>query len=107
MKNVALVLSGLLAGVLAGTLLIPRVLADGPRPATTVAPPPSPAAAAPASPRWQQFCEPAGSITEASTMAGTRGAEGWELVGFFGGALCFKRPEVIAPRPSDPSWPGY
>jgi hypothetical protein len=113
MKHVALVLSGLVAGVLTATLLVPRVLADGPRPAV----------------KWQQFCEPAGSIAEASSMAGARGVEGYELVGFFGGALCFKRPAPPDPRqtaaPSltasaaptlapatthpvgDTSWPGY
>lgn len=97
MKNVALVLSGLLVGALAGAILVPRVRAEGPRPA-----------APPAQPRWQQFCEPAASIAEASSMAGARGAEGWELVGFFGGALCFKRPAVSAPHPAgDTSWPGY
>jgi hypothetical protein len=94
MKNIALVLSGLLAGTLAGALLVPRVLAEGPRPAPV---PPA---------KWQQFCEPASSIAEASSMAGARGVEGWELVGFFGGALCFKRPAVdrpsagVADRPS-------
>src|SRR5262249_6568621 len=74
MKTVALGLAGLLAGTVAGTLLMPRVRAEAPRPAVTV--------------RWQQFCEPAGSITEASTIASARGVDGWELVGFFGGALC-------------------
>jgi hypothetical protein len=106
MKNVALVLSGILVGALAGALLVPRVLADGPRPAAPL--------------RWQQFCEPASSIAEGSSMAGARGVEGWELVGFFGGALCFKRPAPMgeppgapapsasAPRPAgDRSWPGY
>ena len=103
MKNVALVLAGLLAGTLAGALFVPRVLAQGVPPA----PPSAPL-------KWQQFCEPAGSIAEASTMAGARGAEGWELVGFFGAALCFKRPLTVvgAPPPPPPgsasaSWPGY
>jgi hypothetical protein len=100
MKNVALVLAGISAGALFATLLVPRVLAEGPRPAPPV--------------KWQQFCEGAGSIPEASSMAGARGVEGWELVGFFGGALCFKRPAPTdakpggAARPSgDTSWPGY
>jgi hypothetical protein len=86
MKNVALVLSGLLAGAVAGTLVVPSVRAEGPKPHT----------------KWQQFCEPAGSIAEASSMAGARGVEGYELVGFFGGALCFKRP---APK-QEPPFPG-
>lgn len=107
LKNVALVLSGLFAGVLAATLLVPRVLAESPH----AAPPP-------AAVRWQQFCEPAASIAEASSAAGAHGVDGWELVGFFGGALCFKRPgpPASAPpgaspptsqAPGAPSWPGY
>jgi hypothetical protein len=84
MKNVALVLSGVLAGTLAGTFLVPWVRAEGQRPPAV---------------KWQQFCEGAGSINEASSMAGARGVEGYELVGFFGGALCFKRP---APPPGEP-----
>ena len=96
MKNVALLLSGLLAGAAAGALLVPRARAEGPRPSLV---------------RWQQFCEPASSITEASTMSRARGVEGYELVGFFGGALCFKRPspEAVkpgAPPPSDTATPG-
>ncbi len=101
MKNVALVLSGLLAGVVAGTVLIPLVRAEGQRPPGAV--------------KWEQFCEPAGSINEASSMSTARGTEGWELVGFFGGALCFKRPAATsaapakpgAPRTGDSAWPGY
>jgi hypothetical protein len=104
LKNVALVLSGLVGGLVTGVLgaalLVPRVLAEGPHPA------------APAPQRWQQFCEPVASIAEASSTAGARGVEGWELVGFFGGALCFKRPgptaSTAAARPEGaPSWPGY
>ncbi len=87
MKNVVLVLSGLLVGAVAGALLVPSVRAEGSRPAVG---------------RWQQFCEPASSITEASTMSRARGLEGYELVGFFGGALCFKRPSPEAPRPGAP-----
>jgi hypothetical protein len=104
LKNVALALSGLVAGVLAATVLVPRVLAEGSRPP-------------PGTVRWQQFCEPASSISEASSMAGARGVEGWELVGFFGGALCFKRPapDSAAAAPASPAanpagtgiWPGY
>ena len=97
MKNVALVLTGALAGAVAGTLLVPWVRAEGQRP--------GPAG------RWQQFCEPAASITEASSMSSARGMEGWELVGFFGGALCFKRPAPDASRPGasragETPWPG-
>jgi hypothetical protein len=90
MKNLALVLSGLLVGVVAGTFLVPWVRAEGQKPAGV---------------KWQQFCEPAGSIAEASSMAGARGVERWELVGFFGGALCFKRPVPDAAQPGMP-FPG-
>src|ERR1700679_487217 len=98
MKKVALVLAGIAAGALFATILVPHVLAEGARP-----PPPV---------KWQQFCEPSGSIAEASSTAGARGAEGYELVGFFGGALCFKRPvpdkaAAGAARAGDTSWPGY
>jgi hypothetical protein len=89
MKNVALVLSGLAIGVIAGVAFVPRVLAQGAHHA----------------PRWQQYCEPAASIPEASSLAGARGAEGWELVTYTPGAMCFKRP---APAKSgEPGWPGY
>jgi hypothetical protein len=91
MKNAALVLSGMAIGVVASTLLVPRVLAQTPRAA-----PPQ---------RWQQMCAPVASITEASTLAGARGAEGWELVTISGGAMCFKRP--APPKGADESWPGY
>jgi hypothetical protein len=108
MKNVAIVLSGILVGLVAGTILVPRVRAETPRPVGAV--------------RWQQFCEGASSISEASAMAAARGAEGYELIGFFGGALCFKRPVPeaqrhgpppssgpagpVAPRPSESAPPG-
>ena len=100
LKNVVLALSGMVVGVLAATVLVPRVLAEGSRPTGAA--------------HWQQFCEPASSIAEASSMAGARGVEGWELVGFFGGALCFKRPapdsSANGPAPhaaGNGSWPGY
>jgi hypothetical protein len=98
MKNVALVLVGLVVGGVAGPLLVNHVRADEQRPAVAV--------------RWEQFCEPASSISEASSMSTARGADGWELVGFFGGALCFKRPtsdvrKASAPRGGSSSWPGY
>lgn len=110
MKNLALVLSGVVAGLLAATLLVPRVMASDAR-ATPM--------------KWQQLCEGASSIAEASSMAAARGNEGWELIGFFGGALCFKRPApqvmsttspAAAPTPAastpqaqhpSASWPGY
>jgi hypothetical protein len=91
MKNTGLVLSGMAIGVVTATLLVPRVFAQAPRPA-----PPQ---------RWQQMCAPVASIAEANTVAGTRGAEGWELVTLSGGAMCFKRP--APPKGSDESWPGY
>lgn len=53
---------------------------------------------------WQQFCEQAGSVQQASFLAAARGADGWELVAMYNGVLCFKRPapEVrpVAPAPA-------
>lgn len=59
-------------------------------------PPPSYAvrsAEAPAVARWEQFCEQATSVSQASWLASSRGADGWELVGMYNGVLCYKRPE--------------
>lgn len=91
MKNVALVLGGLALGLVTGVALVPRVMAQGPRPTPT---------------KWQQICEPVNSIPEASSVAGARGADGWELVTYTPGAMCFKRP-APPPRAGDQSWPGY
>lgn len=91
MKNVALVLSGLAVGLLAGVAFVPRVMAQA-QPSHSL-------------PRWQQYCEPAASIPEASGLAGARGAEGWELVSYSGGAVCFKR--HAPPRAGEASFPGY
>ncbi|APR78160.1 Hypothetical protein A7982_03507 [Minicystis rosea] len=90
-KNVVLVLAGLALGLGAGVLVVPRGVA--------IASPP----AAPT--KWQQFCEPASSIPEASSIAGARGTEGWELVTYTAGVLCFKRP--AQPKSGDANWPGY
>jgi len=84
MKNVALVLSGVLAGAVAAMFLVPGVRAEGQKPVAV---------------KWQQFCEGASSINEASTMSAARGKQGYELIGFFGGALCFKRPTSDAVKP--------
>jgi hypothetical protein len=89
MKSVALVLAGVLLGLLAGVAVVPRVHAQ----------------AAPSPQRWQHVCEPVSSVPEASGHAAARGAEGWELVGYAAGAVCFKRP--APPKGADPSWPGY
>jgi hypothetical protein len=91
MKNLALVLGGLALGILAGVAFVPRSLAQGAHPA----PPP----------RWQQFCEPVSSIPEASSVAGARGTEGWELVTYAAGVMCFKRP--APPKGAETGWPGY
>jgi hypothetical protein len=93
MKNVALVLAGVVLGGLAAVTLVPRVLAEGHHPA--------------APPKWQQFCESAASVAEASSLAGARGAEGWELVGYGNGALCFKRTAPPRSPNGDVAWPGY
>jgi len=41
---------------------------------------------------WQQFCEQAWNVGHASSLAGARGADGWELVAMYNGVLCYKRP---------------
>lgn len=57
----------------------------------------SPPAAVPYAPAprrsgaWQQFCEQAWNVAHASSLAGARGADGWELVAMYNGVLCFKR----------------
>jgi hypothetical protein len=108
-KNAALGLLGLVIGCGAGAAVTPRATAQGYPP--TYAPPGAPAPAAGA--RWQQFCEQAGSVQEASSMAAARGAEGFEIAAMYNGVLCFKRPVVAglaagAPAPSVPSgFPGY
>lgn len=105
-KNVALVLLGLVIGCGAGAAVTPRATAQG----YPMAPPGAPAA--PAGARWQQFCEQAASVQEASSMAGARGVEGFELVAMYNGVMCFKRPILAGaapvPAPSVPSgFPGY
>lgn len=102
-KNVVLVLLGLVIGCGAGAAVTPRATAQG----YPMAPP-----AAPAGARFQQFCEQATSVQEASSMAGARGLEGFELVAMYNGVLCFKRPMLAGgapvPAPSVPSgFPGY
>lgn len=92
MKNVALVLAGLVLGAASGALLTGQVMAQS-----------APRAAAPPQ-KWQQFCEAAPTLPEASSIAGARGNDGWELVSYAGGAMCFKRP---APPRADVAWPGY
>ena len=43
---------------------------------------------------WQQFCEQAVSVPQASALAAARGAEGFELVAMYNGVLCYKRPST-------------
>ncbi len=58
---------------------------------------------------WQQFCEQAWNVPQASALVAARGAEGWELVAMYNGVLCYKRPagEPLPPRariaPAPPS----
>jgi hypothetical protein len=49
---------------------------------------------------FQQFCEQAQSVPQASALAAARGAEGFELVAMYNGVLCYKRPvpDTAAPR---------
>jgi hypothetical protein len=52
--------------------------------------------------RWQQFCEQAATVAQASWLASSRGVEGWELVSMYGGVLCYKRPVPSEPLPATP-----
>jgi hypothetical protein len=89
MKNVALVLSGIVCG---GGLLVAtqQVFAQSGRGA-----PPFQGV------RWEQGCEPAQNLIEANNLAALRGQQGWELISFANGAMCFKRPAT--PREPPPS----
>lgn len=49
--------------------------------------------------RWQQFCEQATTVSQASWLVASRGNQGWELVGMTGGILCYKRPVPADPAP--------
>lgn len=60
------------------------------------------AADAPAVARWEQFCEQATSVPQASWLASSRGADGWELVSMYNGVLCYKRPEPSRSPPGAP-----
>jgi hypothetical protein len=51
-----------------------------------------PAPAAPRRVTWQQFCEQAWNVPQASALVAARGSDGWELVAMYNGALCYKRP---------------
>jgi hypothetical protein len=66
--------------------------------ASVAVPPP----AAPRHVAWQQFCEQAWNVQQASALVAQRGADGWELVSMYNGALCYKRPipETSPARPS-------
>lgn len=49
--------------------------------------------------RWEQFCEQAQNVSQASWLASSRGVEGWELVSMYAGILCYKRPVQVQPLP--------
>lgn len=51
---------------------------------------------------WQQFCEQAWNVQHASSLVAARGADGWELVAMYNGALCYKRPVFDIPRAALP-----
>ena len=70
-------------------------------------PPPPPAHALrmgePASTtRWEQFCEQSQNVSQASWLASSRGADGWELVSMYAGVLCYNRPVQVLPAPMAP-----
>jgi hypothetical protein len=83
--------------------LVIATLATACADATGGQPPP----AAPRKVAWQQFCEQAWNVQQASSLVAARGADGWELVSMYNGALCYKRPvpEQSAARPPNPSPP--
>jgi hypothetical protein len=51
---------------------------------------------------FQQFCEQAWNVPHASALVAARGADGWELVAMYNGALCYKRPVFDAAREARP-----
>ena len=51
---------------------------------------------------WQQFCEQAWNVPHASALVAARGADGWELVAMYNGALCYKRPAFDVARETRP-----
>jgi hypothetical protein len=51
---------------------------------------------------WQQFCEQAWNVPHASALVAARGADGWELVAMYNGALCYKRPAADVAREARP-----
>jgi hypothetical protein len=55
---------------------------------------------APVTGRWEQFCEQAMSVSQASWLASSRGSDGWELAGMSNGVLCYKRPEPLRVQPA-------
>jgi hypothetical protein len=63
------------------------------------APPP---ASRPGAVIWQQFCEQAWNVPQASALVAARGAAGWELVAMYNGVLCYKRPAGELPPPRLP-----
>lgn len=79
----------------AGAPPVPMALQATPYPAMAVAV------------RWQQFCEQAMSVSQASWLVSSRGAEGWELVSMYNGVLCYKRPEPssVPPAAAPPAAP--
>lgn len=52
--------------------------------------------------RWQQFCEQAANVSQASWLVSSRGNDGWELVSMYAGVLCYKRPVPPAPVTAPP-----
>ncbi len=85
-------------GLLAFTLLGAACAPDAPAPYAIVVPRHTGV--------WQQFCEQAWNVPQASALVAARGSDGWELVAMYNGALCYKRP-VAEPRraPYGPSTP--
>lgn len=116
-KNVVLLLLGLLLGCGAGAVATEKLSAQMPGPPMNAGGPQAVGV------RWQQFCEQAGSVEDASQRAGARGMEGFELLALYNGVMCFKRPWAgampggaapgtmnpmpVGPAPNPSNWPGY
>jgi hypothetical protein len=95
LRNVALVLGGLVMGCGAGAVATKGAFAVDP-----LSVPSQPSTGG----RWQQFCEELrSSPQDVNLLLAARGAEGWEMVAIpytwtpqgAAGAVCFKRPAPV------------
>jgi len=81
MKGFALGLSISLAfilGCVSAPLIVPRLSAQNP----------------PNTPRWENYCDTAGTRGSMRELLARTGPEGWELAAVDGALFCFKRPTL-------------